>query len=149
MTDILIGYRSKQEHAPARQRGFTLLELMIVVAIVAILAAIAYASYADQVMRSRRAAAATCLQQAAQFMERYYTTNLTYANATAPTCDSEVLAHYSAPAFVGTPAGKTYTLQIVPSGAQASRDTKCHTLSINQQGVRTKSGTATSVTDCW
>ena len=41
-------------------RGFTLLELMIVVAIVAILSAIAYASYQNQIIKSRRPAATTC-----------------------------------------------------------------------------------------
>ncbi len=132
-----------------KQVGFTLIELMIVVAIVAILAAIAYASYSGQVMRSRRAAAASCLQQGSQFMERYYTTNLSYANATPPTCDAEVLAHYSAPAFVGTPAAKTYTLQVAPTGGQQAQDTLCGTLSINQQGVRGEGGTAANATECW
>ena len=132
-----------------RQAGFTLIELMIVVAIVAILATIAYASYSGQVMRSQRAAAASCLQQAAQYMERYYTTNLSYVGATAPTCDAEVLAHYSAPAFVGTPGAKSYTLEIAPTGGQAARDTLCGKLNINQQGVRGEGGTAAAATECW
>src|SRR3546814_11828061 len=58
--------------------GFTLLELMITVAVVAILATIAYASYQDQIIKSRRAAGATCLQERAQFLARFYTTNLSY-----------------------------------------------------------------------
>ena len=82
-------------------------------------------------------------------MERYYTTNLSYVNAPRPDCDAEVRAHYAQPSFVGTPAAKTYSLQIVPSGAQASRDTLCGTLSINQQGVRGEGGTATSADQCW
>ncbi len=132
------------------QTGFTLLELMITVAIVAILSTIAYASYQDQVIRSRRAAAATCLQERAQFLERYYTTNMTYANAPAPTaCDADVAAHYATPAFSAAPTAKAYTLQIVPTGAQAAKDTKCGTLSINQLGVRGKSGTAGAASDCW
>lgn len=129
--------------------GFTLIELMFVVAIIAILAVIAISTYQDQVVKSRRAAAASCLQQSAQFMERYYTTNLSYANAPRPNCDAEVLAHYAQPSFVGTPAAKTYSLQIVPSGAQASKDTLCGTLTINQQGVRGEGGTATSADQCW
>ena len=72
-------------------RGFTLIELMIVIAIVGILAVIAVSTYQDQIVKSRRAAAAACLQEGAQFMERYYTTNLTYVNATAPTCASEMM----------------------------------------------------------
>lgn len=131
------------------EAGFTLIELLIVIAIIGILAVIAVSTYQDQIVKSRRAAAAACLQEGAQFMERYYTTNLTYANATAPACDAEVAAHYAAPSFVGTPAAKTYTLRIVPSGAQAARDTLCGTLTINQQGVRGESGTASSADQCW
>lgn len=133
----------------SRGAGFTLIELLVVIAIVGILTAIAVATYQDQVVKSRRAAAASCLQQGAQFMERYYTTNLSYVNATPPTCDTEVAAHYAAPSFVGTPAAKTYSMQIVPTGAQATRDTLCGTLTINQQGVRGEGGTATSADQCW
>ena len=60
-----------------RARGFTLIELMVVVAIIAILAAIAYPSYTNHVVKTRRAAATACVMEAAHFMERYYTTNLT------------------------------------------------------------------------
>ena len=132
-----------------RGAGFTLIELMVAVAVVAILAAIAYPSYTGQIVKTRRSAGAACLMEQAQFMERYYTTNLSYVNAPRPDCDAEVRAHYAQPSFVGTPAAKTYSLQIVPSGAQAAKDTLCGTLSINQQGVRGEGGTATSADQCW
>ena len=61
-----------------RTLGFSLIELMVVVAIVAILAAIAYPSYRSQVEKTRRADAKAVLMQAAQYMERAYTENGCY-----------------------------------------------------------------------
>ena len=140
------GSRAGVGHA-REARGFTLLELMIVVAILAILSTIAYASYQNQVIKSRRSAATTCLQERAQFMERYYTTNLTYAGAPAPAQCGPDLNPFYAIAFSGTPAAKTYVVTATPQGGQTS-DTRCGTLSINAQGVRTESGTGT-VDECW
>lgn len=128
--------------------GFTLLELMIVVAIVAILSTIAYASYRNQVVKSRRAAATTCLQERAQFMERYYTTNMTYAGAPDPaSCGADLDAFYTL-SFSGAPDGKSYVIQAVPSGSQP--DSQCATLGINAQGVKTASGSASATPEeCW
>ena len=67
-----------------KDRGFTLIEIMIVVLIVGVLAAIAMASYKLSVIKSRRSAAAVCLQERAQLMERFYTTRMTYVGAPAP-----------------------------------------------------------------
>ena len=136
-----------------KQAGFTLLELMITVAIVAILATIAYASYSSQIVKSRRAAGAACLQERAQYMERYYTTHLTYSNAAAQpviaACDGEVSPHYQVSPVAGSLGAKTFTLQAVPQGGQATKDTLCGTLTINAQGVRGEGGTATDATQCW
>lgn len=65
----------------ARQGGFNLIELMIVVAIVGIIAAIAYPSYLDQVASTRRGDAQGALSSFANAMERYYTQNNTYIGA--------------------------------------------------------------------
>lgn len=136
--------------SPARRvRGFTLIELMIVVAIIAILASIANASYQSYVLKARRAAAATCLLERAQFMERYYTTQLTYAGAPAPAqCGPDINDFYTI-AFSGTPAAKSYTLTATPKGGQ-TKDTKCRVLSLNAQGTRAiGSGATGTVADCW
>lgn len=69
-------------------RGFTLLELMIVVSIIAILAAIAIPSYQSSIAKSRRADAQGALQGFAQAMERFQTNNGTYMGAATSGADS-------------------------------------------------------------
>ena len=124
-------------------RGFTLVELMIVAAVVAILAAIAVPSYQYAMVNARRGAAQGCLTEQAQYLERYHTTNMTYGGAPAPTCEADLATHYTV-GFVGVPDSAGYTLQIVPQGRQATAETKCGTMSIDQTGK--KSGTTA---DCW
>jgi type IV pilus assembly protein PilE len=128
--------------------GFTLIELMIAVAIIAILAAIAYANYRSYVISSRRTAGATCLLERAQFMERYYTANLTYVGApNPPACEPET-AQFYAVSYTSDPTAKSYILQAVPQGSQ-QEDTECGTLTLNAQGGRGESGSATDISDCW
>lgn len=126
-------------------RGFTLIELMIVVAIIAILASIAYPAYTDYIVKTRRSAGEACLMEQAQFMERYYTTNMGYTGAVPPAtaCTTELSAHYSF-GFSAGPAAATYTLAATPQGSQASRDS-CGTLSINQVGTKSSEGGS----NCW
>ena len=69
--------------ARTRHTGFTLIEVMIVVAVIGILAAIAYPSYQESVTKTRRSAAQGCLVEMAQFMERFYTTNMRYDQTAA------------------------------------------------------------------
>ena len=116
---------------PRSARGFTLIELMVTVGIVAILATLAYASYDSFVVRSRRAAAAACLQERAQFMERFYTTNLSYFDAAANAapvlaqCDAELQPHYQI-GYQVTPtaaAPRVYTLRAVPKAHRRPRTT--------------------------
>lgn len=128
-----------------RQAGFSLIELMIVVAIIAIIASIAYPGYQRYVVKSRRAAVEACLLQHAQLMERHYTTQLTYVGAAAPTCEAN-LANFYAVGFDGAVTARNYTVQAVPSSSQP--DGQCGTLTLDAQGVRTKSGSGT-LAECW
>jgi type IV pilus assembly protein PilE len=137
--------------------GFTLIELMITVAIVAILAAIAYPSYQNHVTKTRRAAAAACAMEAAQYMERFYTTNMSYANAKGvggaavalpqTQCATDLVDHYTVK--LSAVAVASYTIAAEPEGGQKARDTKCAILSIDQTGKKSVSGTSTVVKDCW
>ncbi len=128
-----------------RVRGFTLIELMIAVAIVAILASIANASYQGFVIKSRRSAAAACLQERAQFMERYYTTHLSYAGAPAPAQCGPDLSPFYELKLEGVTT-KTFTLLATPTDRQ--KDAKCGTLSITSTGARGSSANANAA-ECW
>jgi type IV pilus assembly protein PilE len=80
--------RGSATHAASKQRGFTLIEVMIVVAIVAILAAVAIPSYRDYVIRGQLVAGTNLLATARVDMERYFQDNRTYAKSgtVAPPC---------------------------------------------------------------
>ena len=150
-------------YSSIKSRGFTLTEIMIVVAIIGILAAIAYPSYQDSVRKSRRADARAVVMEAAQFMERFYTENFCYSNRRTPTgCNGAAVA-LPAPLTVspsGSAAGTqyynitltnlaatTFTLNAAPTGVQSS-DTGCGTLSLTNTGAKTVSGSK-PVTECW
>ena len=98
-----------------RSRGFTLIELMIVVAIIAVLASIAYPSYIKYITKTRRNAATACLSEYANYMERHYTTYLSYEKQTADTtwppalgcADTTQTGDYYNYSFGGTPASPT------------------------------------------
>lgn len=131
------------------QSGFTLIELMVVVLVLGVLAGIAYASYENATVASRRKAGAACLLEASQFMERFYTTNLSYTGAVLPAlaCQTDLTGHYVI--ALPTPTATTYTLTATPAGRQATKDaTKCGTLGLNQSGTKTRTGSA-ALAECW
>ena len=116
---------------PAEERGFTLIELMIVVAIVGILAAIAYPSYQSSVEKSRRSDAQAALTAFSAAMERHYTDNgSSYLGAAASGADTGAPDIFPTQApldgstkfydlTIGAATRNTYTLVATPKGAQA------------------------------
>lgn len=143
--------------------GFTLIELMIVVAIVAILAAIAYPSYTDYVMRSRRTDAKAGLTAAAQAMEKFYTERMTFSGATLGSGSGAVAPSLSQDNFysiefdsnpsAGTPCGGTTTtspsasafrLCATPRSTTAQASDSCGIFSLSHTGIKTP-----TTARCW
>jgi type IV pilus assembly protein PilE len=137
--------------------GFTLIELVIVVAIVAILAAIALPAYQQQVIDSRRGAAKACLSEVTHWMERYHATNFRYTtapgNATAPALPNlECVTSLPQYAFaVVAPTDQTYTATATPQGSQATGDRKCgRNLTLDNTGNKDVAGTGSATAQaCW
>lgn len=127
-----------------QQRGFTLLELMIVVVVLGIIAAIAYPSYQEHVNKSRRANAQAALMELAQFMERRYTTTGSYEGGEDDEGDVELpftqspregeVAFYELQLDSAETTATTYTLKAEPVNAMAGDD--CGTLTLTHRGVR-------------
>lgn len=130
--------------------GFTLIELMIVVAIVGILGAIAYPSYVNYIARANRAEAISGLMDAAQQLERCYTRFNAYNHANCPSSFSDV-PPMGDPLYGITMnrTATTYTLTATPKGRQLSIDgSKCSTLTYDNTGVKNATGSE-SVNKCW
>ncbi|MFZ2293483.1 MAG: type IV pilin protein [Polaromonas sp.] len=139
--------------------GFTLIELMIVVAIVAILASIAYPAYSNSILKGRRAEGRTALAELMQQQERYMTQNNAYyafSNAAGTTTPASVPFK----TFSGdTPAKTAYYLSasacpsstisecVQVSATPVKSDPEAGTLQVLSTGTKTCTGTKTSV--CW
>jgi len=138
--------------AKRSNRGFTLIEVMIVVAIIGILAAIAYPSYQEYVRRAARADAQSDMLEIAQIAERFFTTNNQYAASRAGV--AFVLPFAQSPRSGGArynmnmafPTPQTFVLQAVPAAPQAAD--ACGTLTLNQLGV-TGPNLGTDGRPCW
>ena len=106
-----------------RLKGFTLIELMIVVAIVAILAAIALPAYNEQVRKGRRAEAVKAIGEAQLSLERWRAENPSYAGCT--TCA------VTSPFYTITPTGldaSNYTITAAPTAGTAQAGDRCGNL---------------------
>lgn len=153
-------------------KGFTLIELMIVIAVISILAAIAYPTYQDSMAKSRRADAKSALLELSTWMERYYTAKGCYGipNTTTALCTAN-----NAPTlpFTVTPKSGTanYNLTVTVTGTSPNfgtgftltatpikTDAKCGTYTLNNLNAKSTStvdalsdATAKSklLSECW
>jgi type IV pilus assembly protein PilE len=127
-----------------RSAGFTLIELIFVVAILAILLAIAYPSFIDQVRKSRRADAAASLMSTAQAMERCFTRTNSYSSCVALPAAS-VDGHYTIQFADGEPTASTYELEADPTGDQENDPCGMYTL----DHLGNKNAPESTVPRCW
>ena len=133
-----------------RARGFTLLELMIVVAVIAILAGLAFSAYSKQVRKSRRAEAKQALTDLSLRQEKYRSNSTSYGTClqlTAPsTCAglNGLYTYYTVAVTANSAAG--YTMTATPKTADQLKDS-CGTMSVQMaSGVLQKFPTASG---CW
>ena len=131
-------------------KGFTLIELMITVVVIAILASIAVPSYTEYVKRARRSEAQTQLTQAAQFLERQFTTLGKYAGplpASLAVSPSSGTKMYDITLIV---ADTTYALVAAPTAGAAQAGDQCGSLTLNDAGQKGVGSNATLAADvCW
>lgn len=153
-----------------RQRGFSLIELMIVIAIVGVIAAVAIPSYTESVAKSKRAEAQTALAGLAVALERYRLaqTPAVYTGTTA----AAIFSEFSPVGTSGTESSATYRLCIADVGDTASGTScpdktqandylllavplnsqagdKCGTFALADNGLRTVQGASVGVDQCW
>jgi type IV pilus assembly protein PilE len=136
-----------------RNKGFSLIELLIVMVVVGILASVGYPSYRDHVLRTQRAEAQSALMDAASRQEQFFLDNKTYTttigagglNLAALTESGAYALSVVAPT-AACPITRCYVLRATPQGGQTD-DTRCASLTLSSSG--TKNATGTAPTECW
>lgn len=140
-----------------RQRGVTLMELMVVVTIISVLAAIAYPGYRAQVRRSNRTEARVALEQTAGALEKCYTRYMAYNDlANCPAANQfddeggydtpQGLYRITAPILTDA----QFTVTATAQNGQLD-DTDCRTLTLGETSARgaTNAGGANNAAACW
>jgi type IV pilus assembly protein PilE len=150
------------------QKGFTLIEVMVVVVIVAILASIIYPSYQQHLIRSKRAAAESFMLSVANKEEQILLDLRCYvpvaANADFPNDPTNanpglnlaiplnVSDHYNIVVVGACPlnAAPNYTITATRASAAQLKDTRCGDLTLNQAGAKgIINANGGSVQECW
>ncbi len=145
---------------PQKSKGFSLLELMIVVAIVGILAAVAMPSYSNYIKRGKRAEARTVLLQAGQAMHRFYAANDSYSTdrggsavtlpsnlQQSPSDATAATADYVLDTAASTYSGSAFSLVYKPTNNMLGD--ACGSYTLDQTGAKGVTGATETRANCW
>lgn len=126
-------------------RGFTLIEIMIVIAIIGIVLTISIPSYNEYVKKGRRAEVVSLLSEQAQSLERFYTKNNVYTGITGLSAGNDFYT------LTPTITDQTFLLIAARKTGTAMATDKCGDFTLTNTGVRSMNNATTGLTtkDCW
>jgi type IV pilus assembly protein PilE len=126
-------------------RGFTLIEIMIVIAIIGIVITIAAPSYTEYLKKGRRAEVVSLLSEQAQTLERFYTKNNVYTGITGLSTGNDFYT------ITPTIADQTFLLTATRKAGTSMATDKCGDFTLTNTGVRSMNNATTGLTtkDCW
>ncbi|SMQ29424.1 type IV pilus assembly protein PilE [Pseudomonas helmanticensis] len=126
-------------------RGFTLIEIMIVIAIIGIVMTIAAPSFTEYLKKGRRAEVVSLLSEQAQTLERFYTKNSVYTGVTGLSTGNDFYT------ITPTIADQTFLLTATRKAGTSMATDKCGDFTLTNTGVRSMNNATTGLAtkDCW
>ncbi|RBL69290.1 prepilin-type N-terminal cleavage/methylation domain-containing protein [Pseudomonas sp. MWU13-2625] len=126
-------------------RGFTLIEIMIVIAIIGIIITIAAPSYTEYLKKGRRSEVVSLLSEQAQILERFYTKNNVYTGITGLSTGNDFYT------ITPTITDQTFLLTATRNAGTTMATDKCGDFTLTNTGVRSMNNATTGLTtkDCW
>ncbi len=127
-------------------KGFSLLEMLVVITIIGIVVTFALPSYSQHIAKARRITAEAALMQLAGQMESYYMQHHSYEGATLEKLNTpELIAENNYRLTILSATISTFDLAAIPQKQQAKND-RCGELTFNSVG---KKGATINTSECW